>query len=197
MPSRIDDIRISSAAQRAREAALPDLDRVLNRLTNHGEVSTLPTVELGVLGPLQVRLDGAPVAIPGAKPRAVLTMLGLHSGSVVSADTLVELLWGDDPPRTASKALQTHISSLRNTLGDGFVLTEGTGWTLHTTQIDASHYKLAARMGRDAIAAGDTSEAMARFEAALASGRASRPATGPPRPRHWPMTSALTIADGS
>ena len=92
-------------------------------------MTTLQQVELGVLGPLQVRQYGLPVSIPGAKPRAILTMLGLHGGSVVSADTLVELLWGDDPPRTAAKALQTHISSLRRTLGDGFVLTEGTGWT--------------------------------------------------------------------
>ena len=76
----------------------------------------------GVLGPLQVRKDGAPVAIPGAKPRAILTMLGLHSGSVVSATALFELLWGEDQPRTADKALQTHISSLRRTLGDGVVL---------------------------------------------------------------------------
>ena len=52
-------------------------------------------------------------------------MLGLHAGSVVSADTLVELLWGDDPPRTAAKALQTHISALRRTLGDGFVVDGG------------------------------------------------------------------------
>jgi hypothetical protein len=111
---------------------------VLNRLSNHGDVSTLPTVELGVLGPLQVRLDDVPVSIPGAKPRAILTMLGLYCHSVVSADTLVELLWGGDPPRTAGKALQTHISSLRHTLGDGFVLTEGTGWTVSATQIDAA-----------------------------------------------------------
>ncbi|MDT5138148.1 MAG: hypothetical protein QOD58_2410, partial [Mycobacterium sp.] len=75
------------------------------------DVSTLSSVELGVLGPLQVRQDDAPVTIPGAKPRAILTMLGLRCGSVVSADTLVELLWGEDPPRTAAKALQTHISS--------------------------------------------------------------------------------------
>src|ERR1700741_3371296 len=106
--------------------------------------------------------------IPGAKPRAILTMLGLHNGSVVSAETLVELLWGDDPPRTAAKALQTHISSLRRTLGDGFVLTEGTGWTLSTTETDAARYKLAARTGRDAAAAGDTGQAVARFEEALA-----------------------------
>src|SRR5260370_14566305 len=97
------------------------------------DVSTLPSVELGVLGPLQVRQDGAPVAIPGAKPRAILTMLGLHNGSVVSADALVELLWGKDPPRTAAKALQTHISALRRTLGDGFVLTAGTRCDLAAT----------------------------------------------------------------
>ena len=83
------------------------------------------------------------------------------------ADTLVELIWGDDPPRTAAKALQTHISSLRRTLGDGFVLTEGAGWTLSTTEIDASRYKSAAKLGREAVAAGDTSQAVARFEEAL------------------------------
>ncbi|KAA0087150.1 hypothetical protein CIW52_02000 [Mycolicibacterium sp. P9-64] len=125
-------------------------------------------MELGVLGPLQVRQFGLPVAIPGAKPRSILTMLGLHGGSVVSADVLLELLWGDDPPRTAAKALQTHISSLRRTLGDGFVLTQGTGWTLTTTEIDASRYKAAAKMGREAIASGDTSQAVARFDEALA-----------------------------
>jgi DNA-binding SARP family transcriptional activator len=120
------------------------------------------------LGPLQVRQDGAPVAVPGAKPRAILTMLGLHGGSVVAADTLVELLWGEDPPRTAAKALQTHISSLRRALGDGFVLTAGAGWTLAESEVDASRYKSAARLGRDAAAAGDTSQAVARFEEALA-----------------------------
>ncbi|HYX99858.1 MAG TPA: winged helix-turn-helix domain-containing protein, partial [Mycobacterium sp.] len=115
-------------------------------------MTTLQAVELGVLGPLRVRQDGAPVAIPGAKPRAVLSMLGLHHGSVVSADTLVELLWGEDPPRTAAKALQTHISALRRALGDGFVLTQGTGWALAESEVDASRYKSAARLGRDAAA---------------------------------------------
>src|SRR6201992_3015314 len=131
-------------------------------------MSTLQAVELGVLGPLQVRQDAAPVIIPAAKPRAILTMLGLHGGSVVSAETLIELLWGDDPPRTAAKALQTHISLLRRTLGDGFVLTAGTGWTLAESGVDAARYKSAARLGRDAAAAGDTSQAVSRFEESLA-----------------------------
>lgn len=95
-------------------------------------------------------------------------MLGLHDGSVVPGDTLVELLWGEDPPRTADKALQTHISSLRRTLGDGFVLTQGAGWALADSEVDASRYKTAARLGRAAAAAGDTGQAVARFDEALA-----------------------------
>ncbi|RAU92899.1 regulator [Mycobacterium colombiense] len=144
-------------------------------------------MELGVLGPLQVRQDGTPVAIPGAKPRAILTMLGLHGGSVVPADTLVELLWGEEPPRTAAKALQTHISSLRRALGDGFVLTQGAGWVLADSEIDASRYKSAARLGRDAAAAGDTSQAVARFEEALALWRGT-----PELPDGRPGTSEKT-----
>lgn len=119
------------------------------------------------MGPLQARQDGASVTIPGAKPRAILTMLGLHGGSVLSAETLIDLLWGDEPPRTAAKALQTHISSLRRALGDGFVLTEGTGWILNTTEVDAPRYKRATKAGRDAAAAGDTGQAVVRFEEAL------------------------------
>ncbi|WP_433993785.1 BTAD domain-containing putative transcriptional regulator [Mycolicibacterium porcinum] len=125
-------------------------------------------MELGVLGPLQVRKDGAPVVIPGAKPRAILTMLGLHGGSVVPADVLTELLWGDDPPRTAAKALQTHISSLRHTLGDGFVLTEGAGWRLNTAETDAARYQSLTKSGRDALAAGDIGPALIRFDEAAA-----------------------------
>ncbi|ORB68363.1 BTAD domain-containing putative transcriptional regulator [Mycolicibacterium tusciae] len=95
-------------------------------------------------------------------------MLGLHGGSVVTADALAELLWGARPPRTAVKALQTHISSLRRALGEGYVLTEGTGWTLSTTEVDATRYKLAARLGREAFAGGDAGQAVARFDEALA-----------------------------
>ena len=146
---------------------LLDLDRVLNPLPDDHGVSTLQAVELGVLGPLQVRSGGAPVLIPGAKPRAILTMLGLHGGSAVSADTLLELLWGDDPPRTAAKALQTHISSLRRALGDGFVLTEGSGWVLSPSETDASRYKRVTRLGRDAAATADATQAVACFEEAL------------------------------
>jgi DNA-binding SARP family transcriptional activator len=140
---------------------------VLNPVPDDHDVSTLHAVELGVLGPLQVWQDGAPVTIPGAKPRAVLSMLGLHNASVVSADTLIQLLWGENPPRTAAKALQTHISALRRALGDGVVATEGAGWALKGCEVDAARYRAAAKTARDAAATGDTSQAAARFEEAL------------------------------
>src|SRR5436305_11305354 len=156
-----------------RARSLLPLDRALNHPSDDAEVSTLQTVELGVLGPLQVRQYGLSVGVPGAKPRAILTMLGLHGGSVVAADTLIELLWGEDPPRTAAKALETHVSSLRRTLGDGFVLTAGTGWTLSTTEADATRYQVTAKLGREAVAAGDTSQAVTRFDEALTLWRGS------------------------
>lgn len=130
-------------------------------------MTTLSPVELGVLGPLQVRQFGLPVAIPGAKPRAILTMLGLYGGAVVPGDALVDLLWGSDPPRTAAKALQTHISALRRALGDGFVLTQGAGWTLSTAEIDAIRYTTVAGQGREAMAVGDASQAVGHFGEAL------------------------------
>ena len=70
-------------------------------------------ITVRVLGPVEVRYAGRVLEIPGAKPRALLTVLGLHAGSVVTAGVLGAILWGEDPPRTAHKALQTHISALR------------------------------------------------------------------------------------
>ena len=120
------------------------------------------------MGPLQVRQYGLPVVVPGAKPRAILTMLGLHGGSVGIGrhprwNSSGAMIRRAPPPRPSRPT----SPRLRRALGDGFVLTEGTGWTLSTTEIDATRYKLAAKLGRDAIAAGDAGQAVARFDEAL------------------------------
>jgi predicted ATPase/DNA-binding SARP family transcriptional activator len=77
-------------------------------------------MRFGVLGPLAVwTADGAPVAIPGAKVRALLAVLLLHDGRLVSADRLIEDLWGDDPPRrNPLGALSAKVSQLRRALED-------------------------------------------------------------------------------
>ncbi|WP_234790986.1 BTAD domain-containing putative transcriptional regulator [Mycolicibacterium wolinskyi] len=71
-----------------------------------------------VLGPLQVVHGGSPVDIGAPKQRAVLAMLLLADGRVVSVDRLIDAVWGDDPPASATASLQAYISNLRRALRD-------------------------------------------------------------------------------
>ena len=75
---------------------------------------TVVTVRFGVLGPLAVWTDsGAPVVVPGAKVRALLADLLVHRGNLVTADRLVEDLWGADAPRRPLGALPCWTSHRR------------------------------------------------------------------------------------
>jgi DNA-binding SARP family transcriptional activator/predicted ATPase len=72
-----------------------------------------------VLGPVRVRLGGSTVEIAARKPRAVIAMLAMHAGQVVSTDALIDGLWGDEPPDSAENALQVYVAGLRKSLGSG------------------------------------------------------------------------------
>jgi DNA-binding SARP family transcriptional activator len=74
-------------------------------------------LEFRILGPLEVLEDGQQIDVGGAKQRALLAILLLHTNEVVSNDRLVDALWEDAPPETASKALQVYVSQLRKALG--------------------------------------------------------------------------------
>ena len=69
-----------------------------------------------VLGPIEVRSDGRTIEIGRGKQRALLAVLALNAGKVVSTGRLIDELWGDEPPATATTALQVYISKLRKTL---------------------------------------------------------------------------------
>ena len=73
---------------------------------------------LCVLGPIALHVDGERVAVGGPIPRRLLAALLVNRNAVVSADRLVEVLWGDDPPDTAMPSLQTYASRLRRLLPD-------------------------------------------------------------------------------
>ena len=75
-------------------------------------------MEFRILGPLEVLAGGRAVALPGAKPRAVLAVLLLHANRPVSAERLALALWGEDAPATATKTVQVHVSRLRRALDD-------------------------------------------------------------------------------
>jgi DNA-binding SARP family transcriptional activator len=73
-------------------------------------------VEFRILGPLEVLDEGQPVALPGGRGRALLALLILHAGEVVSTARLIDELWGESPPPTATTALQGLVSNLRKRL---------------------------------------------------------------------------------
>lgn len=69
--------------------------------------------EIRILGPLEVVDDGVPLALGGAKQRAVLAILALHANHVVSTDALVDGLWGSSASARSFNAIQVYISRLR------------------------------------------------------------------------------------
>ncbi|MFI6499262.1 AfsR/SARP family transcriptional regulator [Nonomuraea typhae] len=76
-------------------------------------------MRFGVLGPLAVwAASGEPVTVREAKVRLLLAGLLVHRGRPVSADRLVEALWGGAPPRDALAALRVKVSQLRGALAD-------------------------------------------------------------------------------
>ncbi|MEO8694063.1 MAG: BTAD domain-containing putative transcriptional regulator [Acidimicrobiales bacterium] len=131
-------------------------------------------MQFRVLGPLEVLTDdGLPVEVTGAKLRALLAMLVLHSGSVVRFDLLIDALWGEVPPQSANNALQVLVSKLRRILGadpaDPLIVTQPTGYLLQVSDndIDARRFLVAAAKGRGLLAAGDPAGASRQLSDAL------------------------------
>jgi DNA-binding SARP family transcriptional activator len=81
-----------------------------------------------VLGPLEVFDEAGPLLLGGQKQRAVLAILLLEPGRVVSTDRLIDALWGEQPPRTATTSLQNFISQLRKLLGPDVLETKAPGY---------------------------------------------------------------------
>jgi DNA-binding SARP family transcriptional activator/glutamine cyclotransferase len=96
-----------------------------------------------ILGPLEVRDGEREVALRGGQQRKLLAILLLHAGEVVSNDRLIDELWHGEPPDTAAKALQGHVSSLRKQLGQKTVETVGSGYRLTVIgeDIDAQRFE--------------------------------------------------------
>jgi DNA-binding SARP family transcriptional activator len=106
--------------------------------------------EYRVLGPLEALVDGRPVKLGGARPRAVLAVLLLHSGQVVPASRLIDDVWGVDPPETAQNVLQGYVSSLRKALGRSAIETREPGYVLHVEH-DALDLRRFERLASDGV----------------------------------------------
>ena len=90
-------------------------------------------MRLSILGHVEASVDDRPIALGGVKQRAVVAMLGLEANRAVSADRLIEGLWGDEPPPSAAKMVQNYVWRLRGVLADdggAEIVTRGRGYEL-------------------------------------------------------------------
>jgi ABC-type transport system substrate-binding protein/DNA-binding SARP family transcriptional activator len=125
-----------------------------------------------VLGPLQAYADGRSVPVGGGRQRALLALLLVHAGEVVSRDRLIEELWAGQRPPGGSQSLDTYLSRLRRAFreaGAGDVLaTHAPGYVLHAEETDARRFEALAAQGREALAAGGAARAAQVLAEALA-----------------------------
>ena len=127
-------------------------------------------LEFRVLGPLEVRRDGAALPRGGAKLRALLAALLIDVGKVVSTDSLIDALWPSDAPSDARHALEATVTRLRRTFGGhASVRNQAPGYVLdvdpHT--VDAVRFRRLLAEAAD-LAAEDPRRATVRADEALA-----------------------------
>jgi DNA-binding SARP family transcriptional activator len=113
------------------------------------------TFEFRILGPLELEGASGPVALGGQRQRALLAALLLEAGRVVPTDRLVDLLWGEEAPKTATTSLQNAVSRLRRELGEDVLETRAPGYVLRVDpgQIDATRFEQLVRSARTAAPA--------------------------------------------
>lgn len=132
-------------------------------------------VDLRILGPVEVWRAGEIGALPGAKPRQLLTLLATRPNQVVASEVLIDELWDQQPPSTAASALRVHLARVRRLLewcdegtrrrldldAGGYVL------RIEPDELDVLRFEHLVERGRDALAHGDVQGADRHLESAL------------------------------
>ncbi|WP_433856038.1 AfsR/SARP family transcriptional regulator [Streptomyces kronopolitis] len=124
-----------------------------------------------ILGTAQAgRADGTPVALGGARLRALLTALALRPGRALPPEVLITDIWGADPPADASGALQALVGRLRRALGHDAVASADGGYLLRAEPdaVDLHRFERLAAEGGRALDASDPARAAALLDDALA-----------------------------
>ena len=140
-------------------------------------------MQVRILGPVTVEQDGTSQVPDVPKVRALLAVLARRVGTPVSVDELVAALWGDEPPATASKTLQGHVSTVRRQLGQSAVATVPGGYMLDLPpgDVDAHRFEDQLRTA-GAVAGEDPGRARELYAGAL---------------RLWRGEPLLDLADGA
>jgi basic membrane lipoprotein Med (substrate-binding protein (PBP1-ABC) superfamily)/DNA-binding SARP family transcriptional activator len=131
-------------------------------------------VEFRLLGSLEVVASGTVAPLGSPKQRALLAVLLLHPGELIPSERLIELLWPEDPPRTAAHSIQIYISELRKSLdrigSAGVIRTRPPGYMLDARPetIDAWRFERLVRDGLRKIEEADAEAGRRTLREALA-----------------------------
>jgi predicted ATPase/DNA-binding SARP family transcriptional activator len=129
-------------------------------------------IDVRLLGHLEVEISGEVVQFEGAKQGKLFAMLALRAPDAVSADELVEGLWGERPPGGAMQALQKQISRLRRRLGSGGSMLRhrppGYALDIDPMAVDSRRFEDLLRRARVALGQEDHERAASDLQAALA-----------------------------
>ena len=137
--------------ERTRYPLLDSLGRVRFSAQGLAEISQgaltsayIGTMRFAILGPIELSVDGRSVPLSGSKQRALLAFLLLHANEVVSRDRLIDALWGESPPPSASESLDAYVYRLRKLTGRDRLARRGGGYVLSVEdgELDASQFEL-------------------------------------------------------
>jgi DNA-binding SARP family transcriptional activator/transcriptional regulator with XRE-family HTH domain len=132
---------------------------------------------LAVLGPLEAWRSGTRVGLGPLRQRALLGLLAVSPDELVSRESLIDALWGEDPPATAVNLVQAHVSRLRRVLDpgrsprgdDGLLVSVATSYRLQATadELDLLAFGQIIGRARAVRSAGDAAAACRLYENAL------------------------------
>ena len=126
-------------------------------------------MEVRFFGEFEALAGGVPVPVRGAKQRTVLALLALHRGKPVSADRLIDALWGEEQVANPVNALQAQIGQLRRTLGAAAIVTSDAGYALGIgpDDVDAARFEQLVSKGRRLFDEGEMALASTALSEAL------------------------------
>ena len=126
-------------------------------------------MQVRLFGELEAEQASVPVPVRGAKQRALLALLALRPGQPVSADRLIDVLWGDGQAANPANALQAQIGQLRRTLGPAAIVTTEVGYALDAgpDDVDVVRFEHLVAQGRRLAEAGQAADASAALGEAL------------------------------
>ncbi|WP_277680911.1 AfsR/SARP family transcriptional regulator [Saccharomonospora azurea] len=125
-------------------------------------------IRFHLLGPLGAEIDGRQVPLGGRKPRLLLAALLLESGTLVSTDSLIDVVWPEDPPRSAAANLRTYVHSLRRVLTEDRIHRGPAGYRIAVArdELDTTVFADHVATARRAMAEDRPADALTQLAAA-------------------------------